>query len=101
MNKVWTELEKQYIRDNYNEMKDKELADNLSRLSRRPVSVFAVRKQRQKIGLKKAQGRHKTTEFPLEYPDFKELNINNFMPDRVYMKELTEIYEGLGIPDEE
>lgn len=57
MNKVWLESERQYIRDNSNEKKDVEIAKELTRMTGRNVSLQAVRKQRQKMGLNKMPGR--------------------------------------------
>ena len=57
MNKVWTESDKQFIRNNASVMKDIELAQELSKRTGRKVSIQAVRKQRQKLGIAKAQGR--------------------------------------------
>ena len=57
MNKVWQEHERQFIRDNANTMKDRELAAKLSKITGRNVTVQAVRKQRQKLGIQKVQGR--------------------------------------------
>ncbi len=57
MNKVWMESEKQYIRDNANKKKDVELSKELTKMTGRVVSLQAVRKQRQKMGLGKKPGR--------------------------------------------
>jgi hypothetical protein len=57
MNVKWTEEEKDYIRDNAQTMKDKDLAKNLSDMSGRTITVDALRKVRQKLGIKKKHGR--------------------------------------------
>ena len=57
MNKIWTNIEKQYIRDNAGKKKDRELAEELSSITKRNISLQAVRKQRQKMGISKAHGR--------------------------------------------
>ncbi len=57
MNKVWEESEKAFIRNNASTMKDKELAVKLTQITGRNVSIQAVRKQRQKMGITKARGR--------------------------------------------
>lgn len=57
MNKIWSDSEKNYIRTNAATMKDRELAVKLSEMTGRNVTVQAVRKQRQKMGIQKAQGR--------------------------------------------
>lgn len=57
MNKVWTDTEKQYVRDNSGIMTDDEGALALSQLTKRVVTREAWRKQRQKLGIKKKAGR--------------------------------------------
>lgn len=57
MNKVWLESEKQFIRDNSDTMKDIEIAKELTRIIKRNVTLNAVRKQRQNMGLNKKPGR--------------------------------------------
>ncbi len=59
MNKVWTPTEKEYIRLNAATKKDKDIAAHLSVTSNRKISLQAVRKQRQKMGLAKQAGRGK------------------------------------------
>ncbi len=57
MNIKWTDAEKKYIRDNAHRLKDVELAEHISKSSGRHVSLQAVRKMRQKLGVKKQSGR--------------------------------------------
>lgn len=57
MNVKWTESEKSFIRDNAEHMLDKDIAVRLTEMSRRTVSLQAVRKMRQKLGIKKCSGR--------------------------------------------
>lgn len=57
MNKIWSDNEKNFIRNNAATMKDRELAVKLSEMTGRNVTIQAVRKQRQKMGIQKAQGR--------------------------------------------
>ena len=57
MNIKWTLEEKEFIRDNAGFMKDKELAQALADKSGRPVTIDALRKVRQKLGIKKRHGR--------------------------------------------
>jgi|TARA_Y100001938_G_scaffold104880_1_gene143135 transposase len=57
MNIKWTEEDKQFVIDNSKYMKDKEVAEKLSEQAGRKVSLDAVRKMRQKLGIKKKQGR--------------------------------------------
>jgi len=57
MNKTWTEMEKQYIRENAGIIKDSEVAAKLTEITGRKISIQSLRKQRQKLGLLKASGR--------------------------------------------
>lgn len=57
MNRVWTEAEKMFIRQNAGRLKDKEMALELSKISGRIVSLHALRKQRQKMHIVKECGR--------------------------------------------
>lgn len=57
MNKVWGETEKKWIAEKASELKDSELALQLSGILNRKVTVQSVRKQRQKLGITKARGR--------------------------------------------
>ena len=57
MNKVWTEEEKQFISNNANTMTDKVLSAKLSQITNRNITLQAVRKQRQKMGIAKQPGR--------------------------------------------
>ncbi|RLC28900.1 hypothetical protein DRH13_06475 [Candidatus Woesebacteria bacterium] len=57
MNKIWTDSERNFIKVNAATMKDRELAVKLSEMTGRKITIQAVRKQRQKMGIQKAQGR--------------------------------------------
>lgn len=57
MNRIWTDAERQFVIENANVMKDSEIAVHLTRISGRMVSLQAVRKQRQKLGIAKKPGR--------------------------------------------
>lgn len=57
MNRIWSDSERQYIRDNADTMKDADLAAKLSAATGRTISLQAVRKQRQKLGVAKKPGR--------------------------------------------
>lgn len=57
MNKIWNENEKNFIRNNAHVMKDRELAAKLTETTGRTVTIQAVRKQRQKLGIAKKHGR--------------------------------------------
>ena len=57
MNKVWTTEENEFIRNNAGQMTDKVLSAKLSKITGRNVTLQAVRKQRQKMGIAKQPGR--------------------------------------------
>ena len=57
MNIKWSEKERQFVIDNAATMKDKDLADKISQMAGRTVTLDAVRKVRQKLGIKKKRGR--------------------------------------------
>lgn len=57
MNKVWTNEEKEFIKNNAGMMTDKVLSIKLSQITGRRVSLQSVRKQRQKMGISKQPGR--------------------------------------------
>ena len=59
MNIKWTLEDKQFIRDNASSVKDKDLATTLSRRNQRIISIDAVRKLRQRLGVIKKSGRGK------------------------------------------
>lgn len=57
MNRVWSQTEKEFIAKNAGVITDTEGAKQLSAIVGRTISVHAWRKQRQKLGQKKAPGR--------------------------------------------
>jgi len=57
MNIKWTTADKQYIREYAAEIKDKDLAKELSLRNQRAVSLDSVRKLRQRLGIIKKRGR--------------------------------------------
>jgi hypothetical protein len=57
MNVKWSENDKKFIRENAHCMKDQEIADALTNATGRKVTLQAVRKMRQKMGVKKQPGR--------------------------------------------
>ena len=57
MHQVWSESEKQFIRDSAGTLTDAAGAIELSKVCGRIVTVNAWRKQRQKMGIKKKPGR--------------------------------------------
>lgn len=72
MNKTWTEAEKQFIKDRAETTKDRELVDALMKFSGRKISLEALRKKRQELGIKKSSGRgvcslRKVPEPPINY----------------------------------
>ena len=59
MNIKWTMADKQFVRENASTVKDKDLATVLSRRNQRDISIDAVRKLRQRLGIIKKSGRGK------------------------------------------
>lgn len=57
MNKKWSIQEVEYLKENAGILTDNELADQLSQISGKEYTMLAIRKKRQKLGLKKVQGR--------------------------------------------
>jgi hypothetical protein len=57
MNQKWNQFEENYIRENYQVLKDREIAENLTNQSGRKVTKYAVTKKRQLMKLKKNCGR--------------------------------------------
>ena len=57
MNIKWSEDEKDFIRANAAAMKDAEMADYLTTHAGRLVTLDAIRKVRQKLGIAKKPGR--------------------------------------------
>ena len=57
MNIKWTMSDKQFIKDNASHIKDKDLAKELSLRNQRSISLDAVRKLRQRLGIIKKSGR--------------------------------------------
>jgi hypothetical protein len=57
MNVVWTEAEKNFIRDNAGRLKDWEIAMSLTRLTGRHVTLHSIRGARHRLGIKKRPGR--------------------------------------------
>ena len=57
MNRKWSEKDLQYIRENAGILKDRELAAELTNRSGRAVTLGAVRKMRQRMGIEKKSGR--------------------------------------------
>lgn len=57
MNQVWTPIEEQFIKENAGRVSDEVGAAQLSKIVGREITVYAWRKKRQKMGLRKAPGR--------------------------------------------
>ena len=57
MNSKWTYVEKQWLKDNADILSDKDCAQKLSLISHRIVTEKAVERMRNKLGLKKGNGR--------------------------------------------
>ena len=57
MNEIWSEAEKQFIRDTAHHLTDEQGAVELTKTCGRIVTVDSWRKQRQKLGIKKKPGR--------------------------------------------
>jgi ribosomal protein S24E len=57
MNLIWNQEEKDFIANFADTMKDKDIAAKLTQITGRYVSLQAVRKQRQKMGIQKSPGR--------------------------------------------
>ena len=57
MNTKWTLKDKQFVREHASHVKDKDLAVELSLRNKRPVTLDAVRKLRQRLGIIKKSGR--------------------------------------------
>lgn len=60
--KRWTTEELDYIRENYQKHKDKELAKMLSEKFGSEVTIDMLRRQRRNIGTKKKRGRLKNED---------------------------------------
>lgn len=57
MSTIWTDAENDYIRKNANHMKDKEMAENLTKISGRTIKHGALTKHRQRLKIRKISGR--------------------------------------------
>jgi hypothetical protein len=57
MNTKWTSKDKQFVREHASHVKDKDLAIELSLRNKRTVTLDAVRKLRQRLGIIKKSGR--------------------------------------------
>lgn len=57
MNKKWSINEENYLKENVNTLTDEKIAEELTKRTGKTFTMLSVRKKRQKLGLKKAQGR--------------------------------------------
>lgn len=57
MNSIWTEAERNFVKQNASKLTDEVIAAKLSLMCNREITKQAVRKQRQKMHLKKQPGR--------------------------------------------
>jgi hypothetical protein len=57
MNRKWTDYEKEFIRVNADRLKDEEMLERLRTVSGRPITLHALRKIRQSMGVIKQPGR--------------------------------------------
>lgn len=57
MNKRWKQSEIDFVKNNASLMKDSEIAIKLTKITGRRITVDAVRKKRQLLGIKKEHGR--------------------------------------------
>ena len=57
MNIKWSAEDKKFIKDSAADLKDKDLAKELSLRNGRPVALGAIRKLRQRLGIAKKSGR--------------------------------------------
>ena len=56
-NEIWSEAEKQFIRDSAGHLTDAAGSVELSKVAGRTITIDAWRKQRQKLGIRKKPGR--------------------------------------------
>jgi len=56
-NRVWTDEEVTYLKENAHRLKDAVLAKRLEVISGRPVTLHCLRKKRARLGIKKVGGR--------------------------------------------
>lgn len=56
MSKVWSEAEKNFLRENAGILKDREIAEMLTVLCKRRITRKAVCRRRQEMGIKKHSG---------------------------------------------
>jgi hypothetical protein len=57
MNRKWNASMNRYIREHADGMSDEDLTENLRKMSTFPLTLTSVRKHRQRMKIKKEQGR--------------------------------------------
>lgn len=57
MNVVWSKEDREFIKNNANVLTDLEISEALTKKTGREVTLYAARKQRQKMGIAKCNGR--------------------------------------------
>ena len=57
MHRTWTDQEREYIKQNAHLFKDIEILEKLRLLTGKKISLQSLRKQRQKLGIYKKNGR--------------------------------------------
>lgn len=62
----WSDFEKDFIRAHAAVMKDEELAARLTSLTRRVITIHAVRHARARLGLRKQHGRGRCELAPVQ-----------------------------------
>jgi hypothetical protein len=55
--KKWTEAEKNFIASHINTLTDAELSVRMTEMTKETISVDMIRRQRRRLGIRKAQGR--------------------------------------------
>jgi hypothetical protein len=57
MRKVWSQAELEYLTKHANELSDAQMAEQLSAMRNKKVSIASARKKRQRLGLEKMGGK--------------------------------------------
>ena len=57
VNKTWSKEDKDYVLENAGRMLDQEIADNLGLRTGKVVTLYSVRHIRQRLGIRKKEGR--------------------------------------------
>ena len=57
MNKVWDHSTETFLKENVHQLTDEEISVQLTKTTGRKFTLHSVRRKRQRLGLKKVQGR--------------------------------------------